>query len=390
MPRYAKRRFQVGDFWLDTRVGSPAFYRCWLDGRQVRRVSLGTIDEAEAKRLLIEWVAANYQAPADDLPPSKVKLRDVLQDYWNGHGQHVRSHETTAIMLRYWNEYWGEATVADVRDAKRQDGFRAHLSKRLGHNSINRCLEVGRAAIRRAWKRGVISSAPFVQMLPSIENKPMGRPLSHDELVALLRGCTQPHLRLYIVLGLATGGRPEAITDLRWEQVDGDLIRLNPEGRAQNKKYRPVVRVGEATKAVLNAAYEGRGSEHLIAFRGRQVRRLDTIWKKATDGMAPGVTAYSLRHTVARYLRTEGVDAWQVSSLLGHRRVGFEMSERYTAHSPDYQKDAAAALDRLVSFLLGACQLLTSDPLIWGTKHENRKPRSAHADPAFPLEYNQI
>lgn len=387
MPRYAKRKFQSGNYWIDRRPNSPAWYRCWMDGRQVKRVSLRTTSEAEARKLLIEWVAANYEAPADDLPPSKVKLSDVLQDYWNGQGSKLRSHETASIMLRYWREYWVDSSVAEVRDAKRQDAFRAELSKRLGHNSVNRCLEVGRAAIRRAWKRGVISSAPHIQMLPSIETKPMGRPLSRDELVVLLRSATQPHIRLYIALALTTGARPEAITDLTWEQVEGDLIRLNPTGRVQTKKHRPVVRVGETMKAVLKAAHDGRAGDHLIMFRGRHVHRLDTVWAKASATLGAGVTPYSLRHSVARYLRAEGVDAWQVSSLLGHRRVGFEMSERYTSYSPDYQKDAAAALDRLLSFLLGACQLRASDPETWGTAYESRRSKPGAG---FPLKQNEI
>lgn len=364
MPRYGKRReFQLGEYWLDRRAGSPAWYRCWNEGRQVRRVSLGTDDLQQAKRLLNEWYAANFQAAADDLPPSKVKLSVVLLDYWNGQASKLRTHETAKIMLRYWQEWWADATVADVRDPAKQDAFRAHLfGKGLAHNSVNRCLEAGRAAIRRAWKRGVISSAPFIQMLPAIETKPMGRPLSKEEAWTLYHSATQPHIRHFILLALGTGARPEAITELTWDRVDfaADLITLNPTGRVQTKKYRPTLRMPPTLKAVLKAAHAERQGEHVIMFRGRSISRLDTGWDKAVTGagLDKRVTLYSLRHTVARHLRSEGVDGWEVSAQLGHKRPGLEMSERYTGVDPSYQREAVASLDRLLVFVLAvACQL---------------------------------
>lgn len=363
MAKYGKRTYQLGDYWLGQRAGSPAWFRCWFDAKsqQTRRVSLGVTDLQEAKRLLDEWFAANYQATADDLPPSRVKLAAVLLDYWNGQGSKLRSHETAKIHLRYWQDFWGDASVADVRDANRQDAFRAELAaKGLAPNSVNRCLEVGRAAIRRAWKRGVISSAPFVQMLPAADTKPMGRPLSREEARALLQAATQPHARLFILLGLGTGARPEAITDLTWERIDFErgLIHLNPEGRAQTKKHRPVVRMGATLSAELKAAHEARQGPHVIMFRRKHVHRLDTAWEKARTGakLDKRVTLYSLRHTVASYLRAEGVDVWQVASLLGHRREGFSITEKYTAFDPAYQWEAAAALDRLLSFCLAPCR----------------------------------
>lgn len=353
MPRYTRREFQVGPYWLSQREGSPAWYKTWQDAkaRQTRRISLGTTDLETAKQLLAEWYASQFQAPSDDLPPSSVKLAEVILDYWNGQGSKLRSHETAKIMLRYWQEFWGDVTVADVRDTRRQEAFRLWLADRgLGHNSVNRCLEVGRAAIRRAWKRGVISSAPFIQMLPAAETQPMGRPLSQDEAVRLFVGATQEHVRTFILLGLATGARPEAITDLTWDRVEFDtgIVRLNPDGRVQTKKHRPVVRIGPATLDYLSGIK--RQGEHVIMFRNRHVHRLDTGWDKAVAaaGLDRRVTLYSLRHTVARHLRANGVDLEQIANMLGHRKLGFDITMRYAPHDPSYLKRAVDVLDHLV------------------------------------------
>jgi hypothetical protein len=191
--RCTKREFQIGEYWLTQREGSSAWYRTWLEGRVTRRASLGTDALPEAKRKLAEWYAAQFQAPTDDLPPSAVKLAAVLLDYWNGQACKLRSAETSKIHLRYWNEYWGDVSVGDLRNVAKQEAFRAWMFKRgLGQNSVNRCLEAGRAAIRRAWKRGVISAAPYIQMLPQAEADPMGRPLSVEEWRKLLQHAPPP------------------------------------------------------------------------------------------------------------------------------------------------------------------------------------------------------
>jgi len=60
------------------------------------------------------------------------------------------------------------------------------------------------------------------------------------------------------------------------------------------------------------------------------------------------VTAYSCRHTVARWLRKEGVAPWETAMQLGHKVTGFSMTERYASWSPDYLEKAAAAIEKLL------------------------------------------
>lgn len=378
MARYSKREYRVGDWFLGQRSNSPAWYRCRYDKRtrSTERHSLGTDDFLEAKGKLDAWWAANFTAAADDLPPSKVKLATVTLDYWTHQGSRLRSHETVRIILRYWTEFWGDCSVADVRPAIKQEQFREWLAaKGLGPNTVNRCLEVGRAAIRRAWKRGVISSAPFIQMLPSVETAPMGRPLSRDEARALFQGATQPHVRLFILLGLATGARPEALMQLTWDQIDfGEgLIQLNADGRVQSKKHRPTVKMPPALAAYLQEHREPvfvstrrtvENPPNVLSFRGKPVKRLDTGWDKAVTaaGLTGKVTLYSLRHTVARYLRAEGVSLEEIAGQLGHKVVGRSMTERYATHAPEYLQKACDALNRLVLFCTAdAGQLQAND-----------------------------
>lgn len=364
MPRYSQNRYQVGPYWLGQVANSPAYYRCWMEGKTLKRVSLRTADYEEAKGKLNSFWADHIRLEAQELPPSRVKLAEVLDDYYANHASKLRSAQTCRIFCRYWKEWWGEATVADVRNINRQEDFRAHLEgKGLNPTSVCRVLEIGRAAIRRAWKRGVISSFPHVEVPTIGETAPKGRPLTVEEIGKLLRGTAEHHMQLFIMLLIGTAARPEAICQLTWKQVDfgAGLVALNPEGRKQTSKRRPTVKLPPTLAGLLNP---GKPDETVIIFRGRSIKGVDQGWHKMVKraGLEGGVTPYSLRHTCARWMRQQGVPPWEVAAQLGHSLPQFSMSERYAAHSPDYLANAVKALDALLALVAPAADKLLARP----------------------------
>jgi integrase len=361
MPRYSKTKFTLGDWYLTQRSGSPAWYRATIEAGKIKRVSLLTDDYDLAKQRFSDWWAAHYKLEANDRPPSAVKLADVLNDYECQHLPKVRSAESIKIILRYWREWWGDATVADVRSLDRQEQFREWLAgKGLGHLTICRCMEFGKAAIRRAWKRGIISSVPYVEVPPYGEIKPKGRPLTVEEIGKLLRGTAEPHMQLFILLLIGTASRPEAILHLTYEQIDFEagLIQLNPDGRKQTSKRRPVVKLPDALRCVLTG-----GSGRVLMFRGKPINKATTGWHKAIQraGLDRSVRPYSIRHTCSRWMRQHGVPPWECAAQLGHSLPQYSMTERYTGHSPDYLENAVKSLNALLALVMpAACQLLAS------------------------------
>ena len=357
MGRYSERDYQLGDYWLSRRPNSVAWCRTWYceQTRQTRRASLGTADFEAAKEALNRWFAGQFTLRQTEAKPSEVELAEIWLDYWNNHAKQLRSAKTVQILLRYWLDWWGEgATVADVRDIARQEAFQSHLlnQRGLSINSTNRCLEIGRAAINRAWKRGTISAAPFINTLPPDDTGPKGRPLSEQEM-ARLYAASADHLRLYIALGLGTAARPEALCELTWPQVDFDqrIIHLNPVGRKQTSKRRPTVRIPQKLFRVLGAT--PKTAERVLMFRGKPVAKIRVAWNKACDraGLSDNVTPYSLRHTAARWMRMHNVPIEQIAQQLGHKLEGYNMTERYAAWSPTYLEQASGALDQLMGCL---------------------------------------
>ena len=236
-------------------------------------------------------------------------------------------------------------------DIPLQESFHEWLrAKGQVNTTINRILSVGRAAINRAFKRGEIRHSPHITMLEKGTADPRGWPLEVDEIRLMIKGSTSEHLIDFIYWMLGTGARPEAITDLTWEQVDfeSEIIHPNPAGRTQNKKYRPTVKLPSTLRDRHNKQTLHSGP--VIFYKGRSVKSVRTAWRRtrAKVGLDSNVNPYSLRHTAARWMRKEGVPAWDVSAQLGHKSREFSMTERYAPYSPDHMEKSVTALDKLL------------------------------------------
>jgi integrase len=216
----------------------------------------------------------------------------------------------------------------------------------LKASTIQRTLNIGKAAISRAFKRGELAAMPLVLSVTVKMHPPKGRPLEIAEL-SRLYGSSAPHLRTFIRWMLGTAARPDAILNLCAEQVEWahGIIRLNPEGREQNKKHRPVVRL-PATLA--GEVFEG----WLVTHKGARAHSIRTAWRATVrrSELAGAVRPYSLRHTAARWMRLRGVSADEVAQQLGHRKLG--VTGVYTEYDPEYLKAACEALDRLLQAIL--------------------------------------
>jgi len=210
---------------------------------------------------------------------------------------------------------------------------------------------VGKAALNRAWQNGEISSVPKLMSLTVSERPPKGRPLSVEEIRALLECAQSERLYRFIMLMLGTASRPDAIRGLTKElcDLDAGLIHLNPPGRKQTKKYRPTVRMPRQLRPTIERADDG----YLITYRGQPLKSLKGGWRRLRDaaGLDADVQPYSLRHTIARHLRASGVPAWEVSAQLGHSATGMSITERYASSDATYLDKAHQAIERYLQQL---------------------------------------
>jgi len=320
------------------------WYATWYDQRtrQTKRLSLGVEDVRDAEVRLAEFVTMRSQPRNQE--PTETALAAVLLRYWHGHASKIASHVQARIGLRLWNEFWGEATISELAIG-RQEEFVFWLKSRGYKNAyVSRVLSVGRAAVNRAWKRQEITSAPFIIDEPDRSDRKEPYRLAKDEMRMLLITAREwPHLFTFCMIALNTLGRPDAILDLSPFQVDLEdrRIDLNPRGRKQTKKYRPVVPITDTLMPFVTPRNESR----FVNWHGKPIKSIKKVFAtmvKAAE-LPSDITPYSLRHTMAAELRRRSVPMWEVEGLLGHKRAG--ITETYAQFDPDYLSNGSRAID---------------------------------------------
>jgi len=356
---------QVGNHWLTKKPGrdgiDDAWCNTWYDGRtrQTRRVSLGTADFQEASLKLANWTILNERPNNAD--PRDVLIEQLLLTYWEGHGKNVPSASTLGPNLALWQKFWAGKTVADITPNE-QRRFKEWLAAGDRRSStIDKILTAGRAALNRAVKWQELSASPHIFHIETSEEKrsrkPKGRPITPEELAKLLDAITQPHMFIYVLIAANTFARPGAILDLCRSQFDEKNMRLdlNPAGRVQNKKHRPILAVTPTLRNwLLN---ENDPDAHYVYRRERRLKksRLKAFrgnWVRACKdaGLDGGITPYSVRHGMAREMRKRSVPTEQISFFLGHLPKGSDATTAiYAPYEPDYCIQALAAIEDVMA-----------------------------------------
>lgn len=308
MGRGSEPLYRIGEYWIAGRNGSDKLYRYWYDEKRkiTRRASFGVTDLEAAKDKLTAWFIAEKTAKKQEL--EGVLLSEVLLRYYEEHARFKASHEAARINLTRWLEYFGpDATLEEATQPARIDQFVAHLAEGgRGASYINPILTDGRSAVNRAWKKGEISRAPFIAAIEAGPAEPKGRPMSVEELRLFYHSAETEHLRRFLVWAIGTAARPRAILDLHRDQIDTEagIIDLNPRGRKQTKKVRPVVKLPQRLIAFVQEGQQ-------ITYKGRQIASIKNAWRKHRNRchFDQDVNPYSIRHTMARHLRASGVPA---------------------------------------------------------------------------------
>ena len=365
MPRYrSDRAYQVGDYWLSKQSRSEAWCRTWFDPktRQTKRVSLRTADLEEAKQRLTDWFVLEQTKPEPE-PTEEVTLAEVFARFYEQHGKTLKSAESTRIALRHWLDFHGDASIAQAAVQAVQERFHKHLSEKgLSAGSIRNTIAIGKSAINWARKRGEITEAPYFHSIKVPRPKPKGRPLDVSEVAHLFQTASDHHLRVFLALMLGTAARTSAVLGLSYAQIDIPirLINLNPYGREQTNKYRPEVKLPEQLASFIQHGQKRSPNGPVVCFKGKPVTSIRTAWRtlRKQANFDDKVQTYSLRHTIARWLRMQGVPPWEVAAQLGHKMANYETTEIYAPFDPKYLVKSKSAIDLFLDQV--ACELRVS------------------------------
>ncbi|AHE57400.1 tyrosine-type recombinase/integrase [Sphingomonas sanxanigenens] len=174
-------------------------------------------------------------------------------------------------------------------------------------------------------------------------------------------------LRRYLIGAVCTLARPDAILDIsvepRREQwmKDERRLALNPAGRLQTKKVRPIVPVVDLLHAWLTETTEWLVCKERKSFDPNQ--RIDVVeqlrvasvrsaWDTAREalGIPDGWGPKLIRHSMATILAARRVDLVELEIALGHRPLS-KTTGRYAIFDPDYLASIRAGIEDVVADL---------------------------------------
>lgn len=200
-------------------------------------------------------------------------------------------------------------------------------------------------AVKWARTAKYIAATPSFWLPATPEHKT--KHLTHTQFENFFAGVVAPHARLYVLLGLFTMARPTAILELTWDRVDFDrgLIDLNPPGRKQTAKRRPVVPMNDELRKELSLAYKGRQCAHVIERGGKRVANIKKAFQAASARSGIVATPYTLRHTGAVWAAEAGVSMDELAQFMGHDDAA-TTSRHYARFSPGYLRKVGNAVQR--------------------------------------------
>ena len=310
------------------------WYAVWTEGGRTKRTSLRTKDREVADRALADrrrGLAAGRRGTS---------IGEIMQAYLAERDQTAVDPDRLRVAWKALKPSFG-ALRPDQID---RPLCRSYIARRRREGRKDGTIAKELRTLRAALNWHDPRTKAVFQMPPAVQSRE--RHLTRREYRRLLDAAgSAPHLRLFIILALATAGRSQAILGLTWSRVDfaRGLIQLADD--PDRRKGRATVPMNDAARAALEAAYEARTCDYVVEWGGRRVGSIKKAFRRVCERAGlQDVTPHTLRHTAAVWMAEAGVSMPEIAAYLGH--ADSRITERvYAKFSPDYLRTAAKALE---------------------------------------------
>jgi integrase len=241
--------------------------------------------------------------------------------------------------------------------------YRAKLDEGLSAGTVHLLHVVLQSALKQAVKWKLIRSNVCASVTPPRRQKPEIKPLTAEQVKALLDAAIDDPLYPLYVLACTTGMRQAELLALQWDCVDLDTrtVQVNRtvwKGKTSSPKTASGKRTIRLSKLAINALKEYRekhnGCQWVFPNRagkpmdrhGFSSRKWKPLLKKAD--LPHTVRFHDLRHTCATLLLSQGINPRVISDVLGHSNVRFTLAV-YAHVLPSMQQHAADSMDRVLA-----------------------------------------
>jgi integrase len=391
--------YRRGKYWLawDRRSNGelrrPYLTIYWYDpppGRRVRSASTGTVDEVEAtKKLDLAYLSDQGESIAycPTCGQTLVKaeaylLADAIVDYRTEHGDQKASSSSIAGRLKHILEYMAEnglaatsceAATTSVFAEKYRVWARTQpvrwrnksgdvtVERARSPAAIEESLNQLRAVLNHAVETRRSEARPTFKTLTRRKaSSPRRVRCDIRVLQDMLIYAAEPKLKrealhAFLIASMTTIARPDAIFDIsiaahrRQWWPGSETIDLNPAGREQTKKFRPVLPVLPLLAEWLKSTNNPGG--WLVAHKKQPILRIDKAWKSMLVALELPMERewmpYILRHSLATMVRERGASPWDLSGFMGHRMPGQTETYAVTSLYPTVTKPLQDIIDEI-------------------------------------------
>ena len=294
-----------------------------------RRYGLDATDRSTAEAEARDW----WRRETD----TQRTVGGIVTDYIAAREQaEIASTPRQRDAWKAMQSFWGNVDPERIDDAMCR---KYAETRKVGPATMRYELSMLSVALRHAGKPRKIwrPAAPERQV----------RNLTHSQFERWYAEVKAPHAQLYALLGLFTMARPTAILELTWDRVDFERrqIDLNPRGRRQTKKRRPVVHANDELFEALVVAYAARQSEYVVERGAKRVGSVKKAFQAASARSGIKVTPYTLRHTGAVWAAEAGASMDELAQYMGHDDSA-TTSTFYARYSPGHLAGVANKVQR--------------------------------------------
>lgn len=289
----------------------------------------------------------------------EITLGELLAYYVKEHVPTLSRPDTALKAIERLAPFWGNLKLEDIRTSKskeyveyRKKEFNSwqknggYKTKRtLTDQTVRREIEQLQAAINYAYKDNIITINPYVWKPQKSKAKTLW--LTNSEAAALLRTAknyprVRDYLPLFILIGLHTGARSEAILNLTWTDINFETNRIDFSTNNKHNKRGANIPIPRQLRHVL-IRHRKRGVEtgHVIHRDQQPIKSVKTSWASVCkEAGLEEVTPHTMRHTAASWRMQQGVPPALIAKYLGHTTS--QMVENTYGHlAPDHLENVA-------------------------------------------------
>jgi integrase len=352
----------------------------WIILHRGRQFGTGALehDRDKAHAALADYLGEKHRPEFGDGHPAHIRITDALSSYAEKHAPGLARPDLIGYAALRLGEFFGDRTVATLTETACADfvawrcrqhdpRFTKSKARPIATATARRELVVLAAALRWCWRNGLLDR-PVPIVLPNVAGA-RERHLTRSEaarLVAAALGFYREHGRWrrhhdrinrhvarFILLGLYTGTRHDAMLRLQWLRnttggyvdLEAGVLYLRPPAAVERSKRRPPLPIPPRLLPHLRR-WRAHTARFLIEWRGLPIAHEYHAWHRARElaGLEADVTPHVLRHTCATWLLQAGVSVFDVAGVLGCSEA--VVRDTYGRHAQDHLRAAVAMFSR--------------------------------------------